>query len=299
MYMIWCNKTYMSYVCACVCVCICVYVYIYIYIYIYIYTYMHTYTHTYIQMYNICVCIYIYIYIYISGIRPCLRGYSGVDGFPSQQRSVRGDAAVGRPVSPARQDDLGGNPITIILLIVIVRYIYIYIYTHMCTYIYIYIYIHLYTYIHIYIYIEREREWERDWRAFLRETGTTAWRGRPLQFSGANLRSRAARGRESAAKPASETDRGVASIVSFNISCDVIVVNHCSHQVIVFEWAHIKNSHLIGKLPNIITSLSVSHSKRARDWPGFPYTFKDKVLTIFKDFLYVSWVLYIVNDFLI
>ena len=39
-----------------------------------------------------------------------------------------------------------------------------------------------------------------------------------------------------------------------NLSCDVIVVNHLPHQVIVFERAHLKNNHLIGKLPKIITS---------------------------------------------
>ena len=39
------------------------------------------------------------------------------------------------------------------------------------------------------------------------------------------------------------------------LSCDVIVVSHFSHQVIVFEWKYInKNNHLIGKLPKTITS---------------------------------------------
>ena len=45
-------------------------------------------------------------------------------------------------------------------------------------------------------------------------------------------------------------------IGKLNLSCDVIVVNHFfSHQVTAFEWAHIKNNHLIGKLPKVISKV--------------------------------------------
>ena len=145
------------------------------------------------------------------------------------------------------------------------KYIYIYIYrdiydrererereiTHMCicvcmcVYIYIYIYVHIiciYTYIGVYMYTKY------NYGSIIGTAKSRSMKSAeiPVRFwwnSGEILEERV--------KTTGNPQTNI--IGKLNLSCGAIAVNRCSHQVIVFEWAHLKTNHLIGKLSKIIT----------------------------------------------
>ena len=66
-----------------------------------------------------------------------------------------------------------------------------------------------------------------------------------------------------------------ASIGKLNLSCDVIVVNHLSHQVIVFEWARVKQQSPDWKTVKIITSHDSFRS------PIYVYTYMPAYMCVY------------------
>ena len=99
---------------------------------------------------------------------------------------------------------------------------YIYIYIHMCVYTYIYIYISVY---HMLCNV-----W-LSWSDMLFK--------RQLYIL-ADMTCAHAQLPELLSMQPPRSSNGPPTVGKLNLSCDVIVVNHFSPQVIVFEWAHIK-----------------------------------------------------------